>query len=144
MGAGYASLAAHAIARVPQLPSTSRTRRPPSPFSSEMGNRLRRTDFRRLVALVDAAPLVIAAPGPWPLSMLFGPLSARSGSRTYKILEKYNLEATRPGGNGECPTQDGFGCTNGVARAVGGAVVPALTGMEQSHPEPSMLLGPHS
>ncbi|MDT0642902.1 alpha,alpha-trehalase TreA [Zunongwangia sp. F363] len=35
--------------------------------------------------------------------------------RTYKMLEKYNVEdLTRKSGGGEYPTQDGFGWTNGV------------------------------
>lgn len=36
-----------------------------------------------------------------------------------KLLEKYDVEARRPGGGGEYPTQDGFGWTNGVLRALG-------------------------
>lgn len=35
-----------------------------------------------------------------------------------KLLEKYDVEESRPGGGGEYPTQDGFGWTNGVARAL--------------------------
>ncbi|WP_255702846.1 trehalase family glycosidase [Antarcticibacterium sp. 1MA-6-2] len=35
--------------------------------------------------------------------------------RTYKLLEKYNVEdLSRESGGGEYPTQDGFGWTNGV------------------------------
>jgi alpha,alpha-trehalase len=35
--------------------------------------------------------------------------------RTYKLLEKYNVEdLSKEGGGGEYPTQDGFGWTNGV------------------------------
>ena len=36
-----------------------------------------------------------------------------------KLLEKYDVEEQRPGGGGEYPTQDGFGWTNGVLRALG-------------------------
>lgn len=35
-----------------------------------------------------------------------------------KLLEKYDVEESRPGGGGEYPTQDGFGWTNGVVRAM--------------------------
>lgn len=35
-----------------------------------------------------------------------------------KLLEKYDVEESRPGGGGEYPTQDGFGWTNGVVRAI--------------------------
>ena len=35
-----------------------------------------------------------------------------------KLLEKYDVEESRPGGGGEYPTQDGFGWTNGVTRAL--------------------------
>jgi len=36
-------------------------------------------------------------------------------NRTYKMLEKYNVEdLTKESGGGEYPTQDGFGWTNGV------------------------------
>ncbi|MDX1544484.1 MAG: trehalase family glycosidase, partial [Christiangramia sp.] len=35
--------------------------------------------------------------------------------RTYKMLEKYNVEdLSKESGGGEYPTQDGFGWTNGV------------------------------
>ena len=35
--------------------------------------------------------------------------------RTYKLLEKYNVEdLSKKSGGGEYPTQDGFGWTNGV------------------------------
>jgi alpha,alpha-trehalase len=37
---------------------------------------------------------------------------------TGKMLEKYDVEARRPGGGGEYPLQDGFGWTNGVTRAL--------------------------
>lgn len=37
---------------------------------------------------------------------------------TGKMLEKYDVEAVRPGGGGEYPLQDGFGWTNGVTRAL--------------------------
>jgi alpha,alpha-trehalase len=35
-----------------------------------------------------------------------------------KMLEKYDVEETKPGGGGEYPLQDGFGWTNGVTRAL--------------------------
>jgi alpha,alpha-trehalase len=35
-----------------------------------------------------------------------------------KLLEKYDVEQSRAGGGGEYPTQDGFGWTNGVVRAL--------------------------
>lgn len=35
-----------------------------------------------------------------------------------KLVEKYNVEAVRPGGGGEYPLQDGFGWTNGVTQAM--------------------------
>ena len=35
-----------------------------------------------------------------------------------KLLEKSDVEESRPGGGGEYPTQDGFGWTNGVVRAI--------------------------
>jgi alpha,alpha-trehalase len=35
-----------------------------------------------------------------------------------KLLEKYDVEESRAGGGGEYPTQDGFGWTNGVVRAM--------------------------
>ncbi|MBW6528376.1 trehalase [Sphingomonas sp. RHCKR7] len=35
-----------------------------------------------------------------------------------KLLEKYDVEESRAGGGGEYPTQDGFGWTNGVTRAL--------------------------
>jgi alpha,alpha-trehalase len=35
-----------------------------------------------------------------------------------KLVEKYDIEAVRPGGGGEYPLQDGFGWTNGVAAAL--------------------------
>jgi alpha,alpha-trehalase len=42
-------------------------------------------------------------------------------SRTYretgKLLEKYDVQESAPGGGGEYPLQDGFGWTNGVTRA---------------------------
>jgi alpha,alpha-trehalase len=34
------------------------------------------------------------------------------------MLEKYDVEEAKAGGGGEYPTQDGFGWTNGVARAL--------------------------
>jgi alpha,alpha-trehalase len=35
-----------------------------------------------------------------------------------RLLEKYDVEESKPGGGGEYPTQDGFGWTNGVVRAM--------------------------
>jgi alpha,alpha-trehalase len=35
-----------------------------------------------------------------------------------KLLEKYDVTERKPGGGGEYPTQDGFGWTNGVTRAL--------------------------
>jgi alpha,alpha-trehalase len=35
-----------------------------------------------------------------------------------KMLEKYDIQEVRAGGGGEYPTQDGFGWTNGVTRAL--------------------------
>lgn len=35
-----------------------------------------------------------------------------------KMLEKYDVEEAKAGGGGEYPTQDGFGWTNGVTRAL--------------------------
>ncbi len=37
---------------------------------------------------------------------------------TGKLLEKYDVVESLPGGGGEYPTQDGFGWTNGVTRAL--------------------------
>ncbi|WP_347302502.1 alpha,alpha-trehalase TreF [Croceibacterium sp. TMG7-5b_MA50] len=37
---------------------------------------------------------------------------------TGKLLEKYDVEELKAGGGGEYPTQDGFGWTNGVTRAL--------------------------
>ena len=37
---------------------------------------------------------------------------------TGKLVEKYDVEHTLPGGGGEYPLQDGFGWTNGVTRAL--------------------------
>ncbi|MET3667666.1 alpha,alpha-trehalase TreF [Caulobacter sp. 1776] len=42
-----------------------------------------------------------------------------------KMLEKYDVEEAKAGGGGEYPTQDGFGWTNGVARAL---MEPAVSG----------------
>lgn len=39
-------------------------------------------------------------------------------AETGKILEKYNVEQRTPGGGGEYPVQDGFGCINGVTNAL--------------------------
>jgi alpha,alpha-trehalase len=45
-------------------------------------------------------------------------------SRNYRasgrLLEKYDIEESKPGGGGEYPLQDGFGWTNGVALALSG------------------------
>ena len=46
--------------------------------------------------------------------------AARTYAQTGKMLEKYDVEQARPGGGGEYPTQDGFGWTNGVVRALAG------------------------
>ena len=43
---------------------------------------------------------------------------ATAYAETGKMLEKYDVEALRPGGGGEYPLQDGFGWTNGVASAI--------------------------
>lgn len=43
---------------------------------------------------------------------------SRVYAETGKLLEKYDIEERRPGGGGEYPLQDGFGWTNGVARAL--------------------------
>lgn len=46
-------------------------------------------------------------------------LNHRVYNRTYKMLEKYNVEnLSRKGGGGEYPNQDGFGWTNGVFQAL--------------------------
>ncbi len=46
-------------------------------------------------------------------------LNLRVYKRTYKMLEKYNVEnLSRKGGGGEYPNQDGFGWTNGVFQAL--------------------------
>ncbi|WP_431469048.1 alpha,alpha-trehalase TreF [Sphingosinithalassobacter sp. LHW66-3] len=42
----------------------------------------------------------------------------RTYRETGKLVEKYDVEAVRPGGGGEYPLQDGFGWTNGVTRAL--------------------------
>ena len=42
--------------------------------------------------------------------------NARVFRETGKLVEKYDLRATRGGGGGEYPLQDGFGWTNGVLR----------------------------
>jgi alpha,alpha-trehalase len=39
-------------------------------------------------------------------------------TNTGKLVEKYDVEHTLPGGGGEYPLQDGFGWTNGVTRAM--------------------------
>ena len=44
--------------------------------------------------------------------------NARVFRATGKLVEKYDLGATRGGGGGEYPLQDGFGWTNGVLRAL--------------------------
>lgn len=43
---------------------------------------------------------------------------AREYRSSGKLLEKYDVEEQAPGGGGEYPTQDGFGWTNGVVRAL--------------------------
>ena len=43
---------------------------------------------------------------------------ARTYRETGRMNEKYDLEQRRIGGGGEYPTQDGFGWTNGVVRAL--------------------------
>jgi len=43
---------------------------------------------------------------------------AQTWRATGRMLEKYDVEERRPGGGGEYPTQDGFGWTNGVTRAL--------------------------
>ena len=43
---------------------------------------------------------------------------AETFADTGKMLEKYDVEESKPGGGGEYPTQDGFGWTNGVASAI--------------------------
>lgn len=46
-------------------------------------------------------------------------LNQRVYNRTYKMLEKYNVEnLLKKGGGGEYPNQDGFGWTNGVFQAL--------------------------
>jgi alpha,alpha-trehalase len=46
-------------------------------------------------------------------------LNQRVYNRTFKMLEKYNVEnLLRKGGGGEYPNQDGFGWTNGVYKAL--------------------------
>ena len=50
---------------------------------------------------------------------------AREYCASGKLLEKYNVEQQVAGGGGEYPTQDGFGWTNGVTRALQ-AAYPAL------------------
>lgn len=53
-----------------------------------------------------------------------------SYAATGKLVEKYDIEAVRPGGGGEYPLQDGFGWTNGVAAA-----------MRCSRPSPARMRG---
>ena len=43
---------------------------------------------------------------------------AREYDASGKLLEKYDVTERKPGGGGEYPTQDGFGWTNGVTRAL--------------------------
>ena len=43
---------------------------------------------------------------------------SREYRRSGKLVEKYDVEADRPGGGGEYPLQDGFGWTNGVTMAL--------------------------
>jgi alpha,alpha-trehalase len=45
-----------------------------------------------------------------------------------KLVEKYDVEHTLPGGGGEYPLQDGFGWTNGVTRALLGLYPDLLPG----------------
>jgi alpha,alpha-trehalase len=54
-------------------------------------------------------------------------------AQTGRMLEKYDIEESTPGGGGEYPTQDGFGWTNGVASA-----------MLQRYPELAVAPGIHS
>lgn len=42
----------------------------------------------------------------------------RGYAESGKLVEKYDVEESRPGGGGEYPLQDGFGWTNGVTRAL--------------------------
>ena len=56
--------------------------------------------------------------------------------RTGKLVEKYDVETVgEAGGGGEYPTQDGFGWTNGVMRALTGLYPAELgrTALEQCH-----------
>ncbi len=43
---------------------------------------------------------------------------ARGFCESGKLVEKYDVVSAQPGGGGEYPTQDGFGWTNGVTRAL--------------------------
>jgi alpha,alpha-trehalase len=43
---------------------------------------------------------------------------ARGYDESGRLLEKYDVLESRPGGGGEYPLQDGFGWTNGVTRAL--------------------------
>jgi alpha,alpha-trehalase len=46
-------------------------------------------------------------------------LNKRVFEATGKMVERYDvIDATRPGGGGEYPFQDGFGWTNGVLLAL--------------------------
>src|SRR5262249_28514129 len=45
-------------------------------------------------------------------------LVRRVFDETGRLLEKYDVESSRPGGGGEYPLQDGFGWTNGVTKAL--------------------------
>ncbi|MGY5850167.1 alpha,alpha-trehalase TreF [Salegentibacter sp. F14] len=48
-------------------------------------------------------------------------LNQKVYSKTYKLLEKYNVEdLSKESGGGEYPTQDGFGWTNGVYQKLSG------------------------
>jgi alpha,alpha-trehalase len=49
-----------------------------------------------------------------------------------KLVEKYDVEHTLPGGGGEYPLQDGFGWTNGVTRALLGLYPDLLPGRREA------------
>jgi len=60
-----------------------------------------------------AAPLADAARGRWLT------LNRRTYDSTHRMMEKYDVvDMKRRAGGGEYPAQDGFGWTNGVARAL--------------------------
>jgi len=62
--------------------------------------------------------------------------NARVFHETGKLVEKYDLRATRGGGGGEYPLQDGFGWTNGVLQQLL-AQYPDLTPSPSPSPSPS-------